>query len=156
MALNMRIFKKRSHKPQTNLLHNYPHNNHLHHNQHHNNHLHYIQHNNNLLHTTSIPTTIYFQSAPQRPFTSWPVSQQPFIFNQHHNNCLNTTSIPTTIYFHPGHIATLFPVRVLYPEPRTRPYEICIYHHRSFALSVELPVGSGLQDPQQLLVRPAW
>ena len=43
----------------------------------------------------------------------------------------------------------------LYLEPRTRPYEICIYHHLSFALSVELPVSSGLQDPQQLLVRPA-
>ena len=55
----------------------------------------------------------------------------------------------------PGHLATLFPVRALYPEPRTRLYEIRIYHHRSFALSVELPVGSGLQDPQQLWVRPA-
>ena len=55
----------------------------------------------------------------------------------------------------PGHIATLFPVQALYPETRTRPYEIRIYYHHSFALSVELQVGSGLQDPQQLLVRPA-
>ena len=53
------------------------------------------------------------------------------------------------------YVATLFPVRALYLEPHTRPYEICIYHHLSFALSVELPVSSGLQDPQQLLVRPA-
>ena len=58
-------------------------------------------------------------------------------------------------FFAAGHIATLFPVRALYPEPCNRPYEIRIYHHRSFALNVELPVGSGLQDPQQLLVRPA-
>ena len=55
----------------------------------------------------------------------------------------------------PGHIATLFPVRALYPEPRIWLYEIGIYHHCSFALSIELPVGTGLQDPQQLLVRLA-
>ena len=31
----------------------------------------------------------------------------------------------------PGHIDTLFPVWALYPEPRTRPYEIRIYRYRS-------------------------
>ena len=35
------------------------------------------------------------------------------------------------LFLPPGHIATLFPVRALYPEPRTRPYEIRIYLHRS-------------------------
>ena len=53
------------------------------------------------------------------------------------------------------YVATLFPVQALYPEPSTRPYEIRIYHHCSFTLSVELPVSSGLQDPQQLLIWPA-
>ena len=53
-----------------------------------------------------------------------------------------------------GHIATVFPVRVLYPEPRTQPYEIPIYCHSSTAQSILLPVGSGLQDSQWLWVRP--
>ena len=54
-----------------------------------------------------------------------------------------------------GHIDTVFPVRVLYPEPCTRLYEIPMYHHSSTAQSILLPVGSGLQDPQRLWVRPA-
>ena len=51
----------------------------------------------------------------------------------------------------PGHIDTLFPVQPLYPEPRTRPYEICISLSK-FAQSVDCrsAVGLGLQDPQQL------
>ena len=30
-----------------------------------------------------------------------------------------------------GIVLHYFPVQALYPEPRTRPYEICIYLHRS-------------------------
>ena len=35
------------------------------------------------------------------------------------------------LFVPPGHIDTLFPVQALYPEPRTRPYDIRIYCHPS-------------------------
>ena len=57
----------------------------------------------------------------------------------------------------PGHIDTLFPVRAMYPEPRTRPYEIRKYPHRSSlrALTYKLGTGAGgeswkISEPKRL------